>query len=185
MNNHSSTISDINNQESTSPESQLQNAGEETHSNHRNQDHEGDENNSIQSSNNSIDDNATSASRMTEINISPTPQSSPFNYHRGFFLNDNPAAGHRLWTNEERDAYQERRREALSSELNRVQRTSFVHFLILCLVPIALIGLVLLSSFRGDDGCEGYGSVVCQREMRDFRNAFRNKCVCTAFQAEG
>mmetsp|Transcript_2883 Transcript_2883/g.3463 ORF Transcript_2883/g.3463 Transcript_2883/m.3463 type:complete len:182 (-) Transcript_2883:177-722(-) len=139
-------------------------------------------NNNSSNTNTSIDDDAMS--QMTEINIAPTPNSSS-TYNRGFFLNDNPVAGDRLWTNEERDAYEERRRVALTAELTRVQRTNFIHFLILCLIPIGLVGLVLLNSFQGDEGCEGYGSVVCLRERRDFRNAFSNKCVCTAFQLEG
>ncbi len=196
MNEHSPT-SDINNRETASAELQ---SSEETPPNAVNQGGGGGESNSINNNTGSIDDDAgadadadagadadadaDAGSAMTEINIAPSPTSST-NYGRGFFLNDNRVPGHRLWTNEERAAYEERRREALSTELTRVQRTNFFHFLLLCLVPMGLIGLVLLNSFRKDSGCEGFGTVQCERERRDFRNAFSNKCICTSFQLEG
>lgn len=105
---------------------------------------------------------------VTEINVPPSYDNSNYN---------NPQA-HRLWTDEAREAYEERRREALTTELNRVQRTNFIHFSIMCLVPIGLIGLVLMNSFTDNGVCEGFGVAQCERVRRSFLNAFGNDCVC-------
>ena len=112
-------------------------------------------------------DDATT--QITEINVPPSYNND--NYY------SNPQA-HRLWTDEEREAYEGRRREALASELNRVQRTNFIHFSILCSIPIVMIALVLMNSFSEDGECEGHGVAICKRAERSFLNAFGNDCYC-------
>lgn len=116
--------------------------------------------------NNSIDDDA-----ITEINITSTPSS---NYNT-------PQLNNRLWTDAERGSYEERRRETLNQELNRVQRSNFIHFMILCFIPMLLIGLVLFNSFVDSGECIGYANLVCRREPRHFMNGYSNGCICDAF----
>lgn len=120
-----------------------------------------------------FDDTTT---QITEINVPPSFNND--NYY------SNPQA-HRLWTDEEREAYEGRRREALTSELNRVQRTNFIHFSIMCFIPIIMIALVLMNSFSEDGECDGYGVAVCKREARSFLNAFGNDCYCYGVTLEG
>lgn len=117
--------------------------------------------------NNSTDDDA-----ITEINITSTPTSTNHN---------TPQLNNRLWTDEERESYEERRRETLNQELNRVQRSNFIHFMILCFIPMLLIGLVLFNSFVDSGSCIGYANLVCRRELRHFMNGYSNGCICDAF----
>ena len=121
-----------------------------------------------------IDDDATT--QMTEINISSS--------HNDNNSTNSPYINNQLWTDEEREEYQERRRESLGQELNLVQRTNCIHFSIMCLVPIALIVMVLMNSFHNDGICDGYEIAGCERVERSFMNAFGNKCVCYGFALE-
>jgi len=61
-------------------------------------------------------------------------------------------------------------------------RNNFVHFGILCLVPIFLLVLVLVSSFSDNSTCEGYEIASCKHEDRIFMNAFASRCICSAFE---
>lgn len=133
--------------------------------------------NTSNNTNNSNDEDVTSVT--TEINVQLPPSNS--NRNNLDFQYISPGTNNRLWTNEERDAYEERRRETLNQELNRVQRTNFIHFSTLCSIPILLIGLVLFYSFRDDGDCIGYDVLNCRREPRHFMNAFGNECICEAF----
>ena len=132
-----------------------------------------------------IDDDATS--QVTEINIPPSPSNNhtPTYFGGLYFGTHSPAVTNRLWTLEERGAYEERRRESLTQELNRVQRSNFISFSLLCMIPIVLIGLILMNSFRSDGDCLGYETAKCERNTRSFLNAFGNKCFCYAFTLEG
>jgi len=109
---------------------------------------------------------------IEEINILPSSSSENAN---------SPETNHRLWTDDDRQAYEERRREALNQELNRVQRTNFIHFMVLCMIPVFLIVMVLLNSFIDDGDCIGYGNLKCWREARNFLNGYSNSCICEAF----
>ena len=118
---------------------------------------------------------------MTEINIEEGDQVLGSQYvSRLERLNDN-RAGQMFWTEEEEAAYEEQRRERLSEELQRIQRTNFIHFGILCLVPVFLLVLVIASAFNTKGPCEGFGDSECRWEERMFMNAFATKCICTGF----
>jgi hypothetical protein len=69
----------------------------------------------------------------------------------------------------------------LTEELAIIQKTNFIHFGILCLVPIFLLLLVLISSISKQGSCNGYEGVTCEYEERAFMNAFSTRCICTAF----
>jgi hypothetical protein len=86
-----------------------------------------------------------------------------------------------FWSEDEERAYEEQRRERLNEELLRVQKKNFIHFTILCMVPIFLLVLVLVSSLTSKNTCNGYEIASCQYEERSFMNAFARRCICTAF----
>ena len=182
MNEHSPISS---NQNSTSTE--LRNGGEIHSANEYEVNQEDDAGADAISSTHVTNVDGDTTSQMTEINIDTTS-----NDNQLFVQNNNllaAAAHHRLWTNEERDTYQERRRQTLSIELRQVQRKHFFQFVILCVVPMTMIGLtILFHSFHDNtDMCEEYGngSVICERERRTFLNYFGSKCFCNAFEVEG
>ena len=64
-------------------------------------------------------------------------------------------------------------------ELVRVQRTSFLHFLILCLIPTVLLFIVIATVISEDEECYSEAT-VCRKEARNFINAFTTRCVCEA-----
>lgn len=71
----------------------------------------------------------------------------------------------------------ERRRNILVQELRRVQRSSFIHFAILCLIPTLLLTLVLATVLGDVEECDSNAS-FCQLEPRTFMNAFTTRCIC-------
>lgn len=71
------------------------------------------------------------------------------------------------------------RRNVLLRELQRVQKTSFIHFLILCLIPTSLLFIVLATVLGEDEDCESLAT-TCELEPRTFINAFTTRCVCDA-----
>lgn len=89
---------------------------------------------------------------------------------------DSPAA---LWAEQDSPELEERRRSILLRELQRVQRASFVHFLVLCLIPTSLLLIVVITVLREDDLCES-SATLCEEEARTFINAFTTRCVCNA-----
>ena len=54
-----------------------------------------------------------------------------------------------FWNAEDDAANEERRREALLGEIQRSQKSNFVHFLMLCLVPTSLL-LIVVASVVGE-----------------------------------
>ncbi|CAJ1969302.1 unnamed protein product [Cylindrotheca closterium] len=86
-----------------------------------------------------------------------------------------------LWAEQDSPELEERRRSILLRELQRVQRASFVHFLILCLIPTSLLLIVVITVLRDDDLCESTAT-LCEEEPRTFINAFTTRCVCNAIQ---
>ena len=92
------------------------------------------------------------------------------------------AEGQRLtiaWTGEAGPAVEERRRNIMLRELQRVQRASFIHFLILCLIPTVLLFIVIATVISEDEDCFSEAT-VCHKEPRNFINAFTTRCVCEA-----
>lgn len=92
-------------------------------------------------------------------------------------ISQSAAAG---WETEQTPEMEERRRNVLMRELNRVQRASFMHFMLLCLIPTTLLFVVIVTVLAGDN--EECTSEVthCEREPRAFVNAFTTRCVCEA-----
>jgi len=78
---------------------------------------------------------------------------------------------------------EELRREMMLREVERIQRTNFAHFMLLCLVPTSLLLIVLSSVLGDDDACAG-APASCANEPRAFINAFTTRCICDAIQAE-
>ena len=74
------------------------------------------------------------------------------------------------------------RRNTIRTEIERIQRSNFIHFLVLCLVPTSLLLIVIAAILSEDGECEvaADGLTVCEREPRTFVNAFTTRCICEA-----
>lgn len=81
------------------------------------------------------------------------------------------------WVNQPGPEMEERRRNVLIRELQRVQRASCLHFAVLCLIPAALLLVVLLALVSGEEDCTS-DVTHCELETRTFVNAFTTRCVC-------
>lgn len=77
----------------------------------------------------------------------------------------------------------ERRRDDLVEELRRIQRTNFVHFAVLFLVPTGMIVLVMWNAISRSEVCdESVPGIDCSREVRRFVHAFTSRCLCHAIE---
>ena len=65
-------------------------------------------------------------------------------------------------------------------QVERVQRANFIHFLVLCLVPTALLIIVVAAIVSKDSDCGTVGLTTCEMEPRSFTNAFTSACICDA-----
>ena len=83
------------------------------------------------------------------------------------------------WIDQDSPEMQERRRNVLLRELQRVQRASFIHFMILCLIPTSLLFIVIATVLGEDEECSS-AATACEKEPRTFINAFTTRCVCDA-----
>lgn len=83
------------------------------------------------------------------------------------------------WVDQDSPEMQERRRNVLLRELQRVQRASFIHFMILCLIPTSLLFIVIATVLGEDEECQSVAT-TCAKEPRTFINAFTTRCVCDA-----
>jgi hypothetical protein len=63
-------------------------------------------------------------------------------------------------------------------QVERVQRANFIHFLVLCLVPTALLIIVVTAIVSKENDCGTVGLTTCKMEPRSFTNAFTTACVC-------
>ena len=72
------------------------------------------------------------------------------------------------------------RREAIRTEVERMQRNNCIHFAVLCLVPTSLLLIVVAAILSEDGECSGDGLTACEREPRTFVNAFTTRCICDA-----
>lgn len=95
---------------------------------------------------------------------------------RGIDDGDNAPGG---WADQDSPEMEERRRNVLLRELQRVQRASFIHFMILCLIPTSLLFIVIATVLGEDEDCESLAT-TCEKEARTFINAFTTRCVCDA-----
>jgi hypothetical protein len=83
------------------------------------------------------------------------------------------------WAEQDSPEMEGRRRNVLLRELQRVQRASFIQFLILCLIPTSLLFVVIATVLGDDEDCES-AATQCEKEERTFINAFTTRCVCDA-----
>lgn len=81
------------------------------------------------------------------------------------------------WIEQHGPEMEERRRSILLRELKRIQRTSFIHFALLCFIPTALLVIVLVTILSEEEVCESTAT-YCALERRTFVNAFTTRCVC-------
>lgn len=75
------------------------------------------------------------------------------------------------WIDSTSPEMEERRRAVLVRELRRVQRASFIHFVLLCLIPTALLIVVIATVIGDEEDCES-DATFCELEPRTFMNAF-------------
>ena len=75
------------------------------------------------------------------------------------------------WIESNAPEMEERRRNVLVRELRRVQRASFIHFVLLCLIPTALLIIVIATVVGDEEDCES-DATFCSLEPRSFLNAF-------------
>jgi len=87
------------------------------------------------------------------------------------------------WIEQTGPGMEERRRNVLLRELRRVQRASFLHFCILCLIPTVLLLVVIGTVVGEEEDCES-DATFCQLEPRSFINAFTTRCVCDAIPVD-
>jgi predicted nucleic acid-binding Zn ribbon protein len=71
------------------------------------------------------------------------------------------------WIDQDSPEIRERRRNVLLRELQRVQRASFIHFMVLCLIPTSLLFIVIATVVGEDDDCESTAT-TCEKEPRTF-----------------
>ena len=81
------------------------------------------------------------------------------------------------WIDQTGPEMEERRRNVLLRELRRVQRASFLHFVLLCLIPTVLLAIVIATVFSDENECYSEAT-FCELEPRTFVNAFTTRCVC-------
>jgi hypothetical protein len=86
----------------------------------------------------------------------------------GFAANPDKSIGHTPYT---------------PTQVERVQRANFIHFFLLCLVPTALLVIVIAAIVSDDGDCGSSGDdelLACEMEPRSFANAFTTTCICDA-----
>jgi predicted nucleic acid-binding Zn ribbon protein len=76
--------------------------------------------------------------------------------------NDQNAAAF-AWLDQNGPKMERRCRNVLLRELQRVQRASFMHFMLLCLIPTALLLVVVVTVFGEEEPC-GSQLATCRQE---------------------
>jgi hypothetical protein len=87
------------------------------------------------------------------------------------------------WIEQTGPEMEERRRNVLLSELRRVQRASFIHFVLLCLIPTVLLIIVVATVVGDEEDCVSEAT-FCELEPRTFVNAFTTRCVCDSIAVQ-
>lgn len=82
------------------------------------------------------------------------------------------------WIQQQGPEMEQRRRSVLLREINRMQRSSFLHFVLLCSVPVILLIVVLVTVITDNEECAS-DATYCELEPRTFVNAFTTRCVCS------
>merc|ERR1740124_1629239 len=75
------------------------------------------------------------------------------------------------WIEQNGPEMEERRRGGLIRELERVQRLSFFHFILLYLIPTSFLVIVNVTALGQDEECQS-ALTHCEAEPRTFINAF-------------
>ncbi|KAI2513421.1 hypothetical protein MHU86_895 [Fragilaria crotonensis] len=88
------------------------------------------------------------------------------------------------WIEQEGPAMEERRRNVLLRELQRVQRASFIHFVLLCMIPTVLLFIVFVTVLGDNENCTSTAT-TCREDERTFLNAFTTRCICDAIDVKG
>jgi hypothetical protein len=83
-----------------------------------------------------------------------------------------------IYSQAEEEEFEQARREHLHQELLRIQRTNFYHFGLICLVPLVMLLLVVITSLNQDGSCEADFGTECFYENRGFMSAFARQCIC-------
>jgi len=75
------------------------------------------------------------------------------------------------WTNDDED--QERRRRITAvREIEQIQRSNFLHFILLCLVPTSLLLILVVTVMGNDNVCMGNDISQCFLEQKSFFQSF-------------
>jgi hypothetical protein len=88
------------------------------------------------------------------------------------------------WIEQDGPAMEERRRNVLLRELQRVQRASFIHFVLLCMIPTVLLFIVFVTVLGENENCTSTAT-TCREDERTFLNAFTTRCICDAIDVNG
>ena len=92
---------------------------------------------------------------------------------------DHRRAAALAWMEQNGPEMEERRLNVLLRELHRAQRASFIHFILLCMIPTALMCIVVATVLGEEEPC-GSDVTICRQEARTFVNAFTTRCICDA-----
>jgi len=123
-------------------------------------------------SNNNNSSNDENDDEIQELVIRTNPNNSNNN-------NNEPTIQFPNWTLNQEEI--NTRREAIRTEIERMQHSNFIHFVVLCLVPTSLLLIVIAAILSEDGECSAEGGLtVCEREPRTFVNAFTSRCICEA-----
>ena len=124
------------------------------------------------SNNNTSNSNDENDDEIQELVIRTNPNNSNNN-------NNEPTIQFPNWTLNQEEI--NTRREAIRTEIERMQHSNFIHFVVLCLVPTSLLLIVIAAILSEDGECSAEGGLtVCEREPRTFVNAFTSRCICEA-----
>jgi hypothetical protein len=79
---------------------------------------------------------------------------------------DSPNQGISMdWIEQQGPEMEQRRRAVLLRELKRVQRSSFIHFAILCFIPTIFLAIVIATVIAGEEECTS-DVTYCELEPR-------------------
>mmetsp|Transcript_10411 Transcript_10411/g.15319 ORF Transcript_10411/g.15319 Transcript_10411/m.15319 type:complete len:169 (+) Transcript_10411:316-822(+) len=87
------------------------------------------------------------------------------------------------WIEQNGPEMEERRRDVLIRELRRAQRLSFIHFILLCLIPTSLLVVVIATVLGENEECNS-NLTNCESEDRSFMNVFTTRCICEAVEID-
>eukprot|EP00984_Skeletonema_dohrnii_P016532 scaffold7371_cov120-Skeletonema_dohrnii-CCMP3373.AAC.2 len=128
--------------------------------------------NPLTETNNNNSSNDENDDEIQELVIRTNPNNSSTNN------NNEPTIQFPNWTLNQDEI--NTRREAIRTEIERMQHSNFIHFVVLCLVPTSLLLIVIAAILSEDGECSAEGLTVCEREPRTFVNAFTSRCICEA-----